>query len=177
MRFSVLKKSIIFSDAGATLSWSYQAANSLRYCAPIFTAFNLHSMGYAYCDSVGASIKNKNVYCVIGDGSIPMNVQELSWLKKFKVKIIVLDNKGYGIIRQTQKDYYGSKFYGSDFKNKYSKLPLFNLRKILESYGIKVKNLDKKTLNRKNIDNFLKSQNSEAIIIKVDYSARVKTYN
>ena len=60
-------KSVIFSDAGATLSWSYQAANILKNCAPIFTAFNLHSMGYANCASIGASIKNKNVYCVIGD--------------------------------------------------------------------------------------------------------------
>ena len=74
-------------------------------------------MGYANCASIGASIKNKNVYCVIGDGSIPMNIQELAWLKYYKVKIIVLDNEGYGIIRQTQRAYYKSKFFGSDFKN------------------------------------------------------------
>ena len=99
------QNSIIFSDAGATLSWTYQAANLLKNCPPIFTSFNLHSMGYANCGSVGAKISNKykNVYCVIGDGSLPMNSQELAWLKKYPVKIILIDNKGYGIIRQTQR--------------------------------------------------------------------------
>ncbi len=168
-------KSVIFSDAGATLSWSYQAANILKNCAPIFTAFNLHSMGYANCASIGASIKNKNVYCVIGDGSIPMNVQELAWLKHYKVKIIVLDNEGYGIIRQTQRAYYKSKFFGSDFKNNLSKLPKFNLKKILESYDLKTKIVTRHQLNKKIVNNFINSKKSEVIIIKVNYSAEVKT--
>ena len=31
-------------------------------------------MGYANCASVGAAI-NKEIFCIIGDGSIPMNSQ------------------------------------------------------------------------------------------------------
>ena len=132
-------------------------------------------MGYANCASIGASIKNKNVYCVIGDGSIPMNIQELAWLKYYKVKIIVLDNEGYGIIRQTQRAYYKSKFFGSDFKNNLSKLPKFNLKKILESYDLKTKIVTRRQLNKKIVNNFINSKKSEAIIIKVNYSAEVKT--
>jgi acetolactate synthase I/II/III large subunit len=169
-------KSVIFSDAGATLSWTYQAANLLKNCAPIYTAFNLHSMGYANCASIGAAIQNNNVFCVIGDGSVPMNIQEFAWLKRYKVKIIILDNQGYGIIRQTQRDYYKSKFYGSDFKNNSSKLPNFNLKKIIESYDIKTRIVNKNQLNGKIVNDFIKSKKSEAIIIKVDYSAEVKTY-
>tara|TARA_S200000501_G_C20226658_1_gene483885 strand:- start:66 stop:470 length:405 start_codon:yes stop_codon:yes gene_type:complete len=134
-------------------------------------------MGYANCASIGAAIQNNNVYCVIGDGSVPMNIQEFAWLKRYKVKIIILDNQGYGIIRQTQKDYYNSKFYGSDFKNNSSKLPNFKLKKIIESYDIKTRIFNKNQLNEKIVNNFIKSKKSEAIIIKVDYSARVKTYN
>ena len=90
-------------------------------------------MGYANCGSVGAKISNKykNVYCVIGDGSLPMNSQELAWLKKYPVKIILIDNKGYGIIRQTQRLFYKSKFLGSDFLNKKLVFQLFQLKVFL----------------------------------------------
>ena len=40
--------------------------------------------------------------------------------------MIILDNNGYGIIRQTQRAFYKSKFYGSDFINKDSKMPNFS---------------------------------------------------
>ena len=172
---NVSRDSLIFADAGATLSWTYQAANNIEKCPSIFTSFNLHSMGYANCASIGASITNKNVYCVIGDGSIPMNIQEFAWLKYYKVKIIVLDNEGYGIIRQTQRAYYKSKFFGSDFKNNLTKLPKFNLKKIMESYDLKTKIVTRHQLNKKIINNFINSKKSEAIIIKVNYSAEVKT--
>ena len=43
--------------------------------------------------------------------------------------MIILDNNGYGIIRQTQRAFYKSKFYGSDFINKDSKMPNFSVEK------------------------------------------------
>ena len=169
----ISKNSLIFSDAGATLSWTYQAANCLKNCPPIFTAFNLHSMGYANCASVGAAIANKkNIYCIIGDGSIPMNSQELTWLKKYSVKIIILDNRGYGIIRQTQREFYKSKFYGSDFINKKTSLPSFSLEKLLSSYEIENRRI-KKTINKKNLKWILSSQNTKALIYDVKYSDEV----
>ncbi len=170
------RNSLIFSDAGATLSWTYQAANSVKNCPQIFTSFNLHSMGYANCASVGAAVSNKkNIYCIIGDGSVPMNSQEFSWFNKFPIKLIILDNKGYGIIRQTQREFYKSKFYGSDFKNKKSSLPKFSLEKILKSHNI----LFKRIKNEKNVNNDLKWLNSnnksKALILNVKYSSSVKT--
>ena len=173
---SIFKKinnnSLIFSDAGATLSWTYQAANSLKDCPSIFTAFNLHSMGYANCASVGAAITKKNIYCIIGDGSLPMNSQELAWLKKYPVKIIILDNKGYGIIRQTQRLFYKSKFYGSDFNNKNSSLPSFSVEKILSSYGIENRRLSKK-INKNNINWLTLSKKSRALILDIKYNEEV----
>ena len=106
--------------------------------------FNLHSMGYANCASIGAKvISNKSIFCVIGDGSVPMNCQEFSWLKKYPFKMIILDNNGYGIIRQTRA-FYKSKFYGSDFINKDSKMPNFSVEKILNSYLVDYKVISKK---------------------------------
>jgi acetolactate synthase-1/2/3 large subunit len=170
---NIKKDSLIFSDAGATLSWTYQAANNLRNCPPIFTAFNLHSMGYANCAAVGAAIsKQKDIYCVIGDGSLPMNCQELAWLKKYPVKIIIIDNKGYGIIRQTQRQFYKSKFYASDFSNKQSSLPSFSLEKILSSYGIESRRL-KKNIQKKDLNWLSLSNKSKALILNVSYKDQV----
>tara|TARA_B100001173_G_C15856741_1_gene491197 strand:- start:376 stop:774 length:399 start_codon:yes stop_codon:yes gene_type:complete len=130
-------------------------------------------MGYANCASVGAAIANKkNIYCIIGDGSIPMNSQELAWLKKYSVKIIILDNRGYGIIRQTQREFYKSKFYGSDFINKKTSLPSFSLEKLLSSYEIENRRIEK-TLNKKNLKWILSSKNTKALIYNVKYSDEV----
>ena len=169
------KNSLIFSDAGATLSWSYQAANNVEKCPSIFTSFNLHSMGYANCASVGAAINKKEIFCIIGDGSIPMNSQELSWLKKYKVKIIVLDNKGYGIIRQTQRQFYKSNFIGSDFKNKKASMPSFEVKSILGSFDIPLKVIKNKNLENKDISWLLNKKTSCALIVNIDYKHQVIT--
>ena len=170
------KSSIIFSDAGATLSWSYQAANILgKKCSPIYTSFNLHAMGYANCAGFGAvTTSKKNIFVVIGDGSVPMNSQELAWANKFKIKFIVIDNKGYGIIRQTQKQFYKSFFIGSDFRNKKSSLPNFSVEKIFKSYNISTIKTNSSKINLKKLKNFLNAKKSTALLIKTEYSAEVK---
>jgi acetolactate synthase-1/2/3 large subunit len=45
------------------------------------------------------------VYALIGDGSVPMNVQELETIKNYNIDviIIVLNNQGYGLIKQQMK--------------------------------------------------------------------------
>ncbi len=175
--FKKLKKnSLIFSDAGATLSWSYQAANNVEKCPSIFTSFNLHSMGYANCASVGAAVENKKeIFCIIGDGSVPMNSQELSWLKKYKVKIIILDNKGYGIIRQTQRQFYKSNFIGSDFKNRKASMPSFDVKSILESFDIPLREVRNNKSDEKNISWLLNRKTSCALIVSIDYKHQVIT--
>ncbi len=169
--------SIIFSDAGATLSWSYQASNILgKKSCPLFTSFNLHAMGYANCAGFGAATETKkNIFVVIGDGSIPMNSQELAWASRFRIKFIVIDNQGYGIIRQTQRQFYKSLFVGSDFKNKKSSLPSFSIKKIFESFDIPAIQLNLLKIDNDKINFFLKQKKSTALIIRIDYSAEVKT--
>tara|TARA_Y100000590_G_scaffold163199_1_gene187071 strand:+ start:4256 stop:5893 length:1638 start_codon:yes stop_codon:yes gene_type:complete len=170
------KNSIIFSDAGATLSWTYQASNLIKNCASVFTAFNLHPMGYANCAAIGAAVAlKKKIYVIIGDGSIPMNSQELSWAKKFDIKFIVIDNKGYAVIRQTQKQFYKSLFLGSDFKNKKSSLPYFSIQKIFKSFDIITKLANSKFLKLNQIKSFIQNKKSVALIINIKYSEIINT--
>ena len=77
-----------------------------KYNQRVITNCNAGSMGYDLPEAYGiAKASGKTVYCVTGDGSIMMNLQELQTIKynDFKIKIVVFSNNGYGAIRQTCK--------------------------------------------------------------------------
>ena len=71
------------------------------------------SMGYGLPGSIGACIANnkKEVYCLEGDGSIMMNLQELQTIvtNKLPIKIILINNNGYHSIRQSQNSFFPDK--------------------------------------------------------------------
>ena len=74
------------------------------------------SMGYDLPAAIGACIASqKPVYCIAGDGSIMMNLQELSTVVGYKlpVKIIVVNNEGYHSIKQTQRAYFADNVFGT----------------------------------------------------------------
>jgi len=126
--------SIIVSDCGANLCWvfqSYQADSNF-----IFSAFGNSPMGYSLPAAIGAQIANpeKEVYCFIGDGGLQMNIQELQTIDNYNlpIKIIILNNFGYGIIKQFQDSYFGSRYHAT---GKGYSAP--NFEKIAQAYNFK----------------------------------------
>jgi acetolactate synthase I/II/III large subunit len=109
-------KDIIIADDGGHLTWTMQAFK-VKIGQKLFSAFGNSPMGYALPASIGASIiKNKSrIICIDGDGSLQINLQELHTIDKLKipVKIFVLNNNGYGIIKQFQELYLGKRFEAS----------------------------------------------------------------
>ena len=65
------------------------------------------SMGYDLPASIGACFANgkKETYCITGDGSIQMNLQELQTIvfHKLPIKIFIINNGGYHSMRLTQR--------------------------------------------------------------------------
>ena len=116
----IKKNSVLIPDASANLIWAYQAFK-IHSKIKVFTAFNHSPMGYSIAASVGAYFgdKSKLITATIGDGSVPMNVQELETIKHYNVnvKIFVLNNKGYGLIKQTQETWLKSNYAGVDKKS------------------------------------------------------------
>lgn len=167
----------VFTDAGATLSWTYQAANQVLSSIPlkIYSSFNLHPMGFSNCAAVGcgdALSGREKVLAIIGDGSVPMNCQELAWLKSSNVKLVVIDNAGYGIIRMTQDDYYQGRHYGSKF-GQANDLPEFSVRRIIEGFGLSVTEIDSGSAGYKEMGDFMQSS-FDAIVIQCPFSDRVE---
>jgi len=71
---------------------------------------NCGTMGYDLPASIGAAVAGqRDVYCVTGDGSIQMNIQELQTIvhNKLPVKIFVHNNNGYFAIEQTHANFFG----------------------------------------------------------------------
>ena len=82
----------------------WQIKKGQRY----ITTGGISTMGY-WPASIGASLASgKRVICITGDGCLQMNIQELATVVKNKlnIKIFVLNNNGYLLIRHTQKKYF-----------------------------------------------------------------------
>ncbi len=114
---NILKtKDIIIADDGGHLTWTLQTFR-VKYGQRLFSAFGNSPMGYSLPASIGASIANNNnrVICIDGDGSIQINLQELHTIYKLKlpIKIFILNNDGYGIIKQFQELYLEKRYEAS----------------------------------------------------------------
>jgi acetolactate synthase-1/2/3 large subunit len=76
----------------------------------------LSSMGYDLPAAIGACIANDKheVYCIAGDGSIMMNLQELQTIitNSLPIKIVILNNDGYHQIRVTQTNIFNKHYVG-----------------------------------------------------------------
>jgi len=91
------------------------------------------TMGFGLPAAMGAKLAfpDKHVICVTGDGSIQMNIQELSTCLQYNlpVVIVMLNNRSLGMVRQWQDMVYGGRHSSSYMES----LPDFC--KLSESYG------------------------------------------
>ncbi len=94
------------------------------------------AMGYAIPAILGAFYSGrKNIICVVGDGSFMMNMQELQVISSFHipVKLFVISNNMYAVIRKRQKDLFRKRTIGNDPSDGVS-VPDF--KRIAESFGL-----------------------------------------
>lgn len=97
----------LIADTGATLTWMIQGLR-VKKGQRVTSAFGNSPMGYALPAAIGAWFaKKRPVYCVIGDGGFQINIQELQTLVHYQlpIRIIIMNNRGYGIIKQFQDLY------------------------------------------------------------------------
>ena len=106
----------IVTDAGSAfyvMGQAFRIKGQQRY----IVSGALGAMGYALPASIGVAVANSAgmVVCVTGDGSLQMNVQELQALRQncLNVKLIVINNRGYASIRNTQKTFFAGHFVGT----------------------------------------------------------------
>lgn len=108
-----------------------------------FLTKGLAAMGYDIPASIGSCIASgkRRTICVTGDGSVAMNMQELEVIKRLNlpIKIFVIDNSGYSMILQSQKNNFGH-LTGCTEE---SGLTLPDMMKVANAFGIKSMKIDR----------------------------------
>ncbi len=93
----------------------------------------LGTMGFGLPAAMGVKLAfpDSHVICVTGDGSIQMNIQELSTCLQYNLAVVIvsLNNRSLGMVRQWQDMIYGGRHSSSYMES----LPDFV--KLAESYG------------------------------------------
>ena len=78
----------------------------------------LGTMGFGLPAAIGvkAALPNSDVICIAGDASVLMNIQELGTLSQYglKVKLIIINNRWQGMVRQWQESFYDERYSSSD---------------------------------------------------------------
>lgn len=107
---------VILVDTGCGVAWMMQAFD-FKERQRLFSAFNNTPMGYSLPASIGASfaLKQNSVICITGDGGLQINIQELATIVRHNlpIKIFLLNNSGYSMIRQTQDQWLDSRYEAS----------------------------------------------------------------
>jgi acetolactate synthase-1/2/3 large subunit len=122
----------VTSDVGQHQMW---AAQYYRFDEPRrwINSGGLGTMGVGLPYAMGVQMANPDadVAVITGEGSIQMNIQELSTCKQYRLtpKVLCLNNRYLGMVRQWQQIDYGSRYSESYV----DALPDFV--KLVESYG------------------------------------------
>jgi acetolactate synthase I/II/III large subunit len=122
----------ITSDVGQHQMW---AAQYYKFDKPRrwINSGGLGTMGVGlpYAMGVQLAFPDAQVACITGESSIQMCIQELSTCKQYRipVKVVTLNNRYMGMVRQWQEFFYGSRYAESYMES----LPDFV--KLAESYG------------------------------------------
>jgi acetolactate synthase I/II/III large subunit len=128
---------VTVTDCGANLTWTIQGFH-VKENQRLYSAMGNSPMGYSVSSAIGASfgLGKKEIICITGDGGLQLNIQELQTIFHYKIplKIFILNNHSYGIIKQFQEMYFGGKYEGTTPETGYS-VPDF--LKIAKAYGIK----------------------------------------
>ncbi len=101
----------------------------------VLTNYTCGSMGYDVPAAIGGAIASgKKVYCITGDGSFMMNLQELQTIVQYDlpIHIVIFSNDGYAAIRQTSKNFFNGTYIGCTPDTGVS-FPDF--RKVAETFG------------------------------------------
>ncbi|MDO8140511.1 MAG: biosynthetic-type acetolactate synthase large subunit [Candidatus Brocadiales bacterium] len=161
---------IITTEVGQNQMW---AAQYFTFTQPrtFLSSGGLGTMGYGFPAAIGAQLgcPDKIVVDIAGDGSIQMNIQELSTVARLNipVKIAILNNGYLGMVRQWQELFY-DKRYSSVCLNGNP-----DFVKLAEAYGAKGFLVEKKEDVRPTIEKAFSIKGPVVMDFRVDPNENV----
>ncbi|MFP3154903.1 thiamine pyrophosphate-binding protein [Lachnospiraceae bacterium ZAX-1] len=133
--------SVVLVDTGSCFHVACQTWK-VKKGQKYLTTGGLSSMGY-WVAGIGACMANRKRKTIVitGDGSLQMNIQEFATIKhnELPIKVFVLNNNGYLLIRHTQRNFMDDRFVG---EGPDSGVWCPDSLAIAEAYGIKGVRID-----------------------------------
>lgn len=134
------KNKVYLVDVGSHQMWAAQSLE-LSKGQYFFTSGGMGAMGFSLPAAIGAcvALNNQPVVVLIGDGCMQINIQELQTIVRnsLKVKIVVLNNRTLGMIRQFQDSYFESRYQST-----YWGYNAPDFAKVAIAYGIDAKTIE-----------------------------------
>ena len=107
---------IVIDGGGTALYTGFQSAY-IKEGTRLICSGSVSSMGSGLCEAIGACFASDGglTTCLIGDGSLMLNIQELQTIRhhKLPIKIFVVSNKGYLSVRHTQDAFLEGRRFGT----------------------------------------------------------------
>ena len=132
--------SIVVTEVGQHQMW---AAQFIERESPrtFLSSGGLGTMGFGFPAAVGAAFgcPDKTIVCIAGDGSFQMNMQEMATaaINDVPVKVVIVDNRALGMVRQWQTLFYNKRYSASELDS----VPDFV--KIADAYGWKAERVER----------------------------------
>ncbi len=133
-------KAYVTTEVGQHQMWSaqyYEAASSRHF----ITSGGLGTMGFGLPAAMGVQLGKEDelVVAIAGDGSIQMNSQEMMTIRanNLPIKIVLINNKSLGMVRQWQKMFFEERYSFTLFKE----LDQPDFVMLANAYGIKARRI------------------------------------
>jgi acetolactate synthase I/II/III large subunit len=135
----VPEPTVFVTDVGQHQMWAAQFCH-VKHPNSFLSSGGAGTMGFGFPAALGAQFADPEatVVAIVGDGGFQMTEAELSTaaIHKLPVKILILDNKYLGMVRQWQDLFYDKRLVGVDLEGN----PDFV--KLAEAYGVKAFHMD-----------------------------------
>ena len=106
-------ESVVTTEVGQHQMWAHQHVHR-EESRTFISSGGLGTMGFGFPAAIGAKIgrPDAQVVCVAGDGSIQMNIQEMTTASYYgiNVKVLIMNNSVLGMVHQWQNLFYDERY-------------------------------------------------------------------
>ena len=164
---------VIICETGCALAWMMQGFK-FKKRQRFYHAFNYTPMGYGLPAAIGASFAKpgKRIICITGDGSLQMNLQELSTITyhNLPIKIILINNSGHGMVQQTQEQWLKGKYYATSIEGG---LGFPDFVAVAKAYGFPVGSIKHRSQIKNTLLKCINKKSFYFLNVEIKSSARV----
>ena len=111
---------IVTTDVGQHQMWAAQRQN-VDGPQRFITSAGLGAMGFGFPAAIGAKLANPGatVCAIVGDGGFQMTMNEMVTMMRYRapVKILLIDNRRLGMVRQWQQLFYDRRYSATDLSD------------------------------------------------------------